>query len=83
MTPRSCASRLNSPGDTAKTAMTTPTANHSTAYLGWSWRWRDSSMMTTKVASALTSAMTWTPVIAVPPRGRWVWADGGSPPAQG
>ena len=59
----------------AKTAITTPTDNHNTAYLGWSWRCRDSSMITMSVASALTSAMMWTPLMTIPPRALGV-ADG-------
>jgi hypothetical protein len=68
MTPRACAMWLKSPGDTANTASTTPTDSHSTAYLGCSCRRRESSMITTSVATALTSAMTWTPDMWVPPR---------------
>ena len=52
---------LKSPGDTANTASTTPTDSHSTAYLGCSCRRRESSMITISVATALTSAMAWTP----------------------
>ena len=70
MTPMAWASRLNRPGAMAKTATNTPTPSHTTAYFSRSWRRRDSSTMTVRVASALTRAMTWTPLMTVPPGSR-------------